>query len=306
MKKIFIHAGFAKCASTSFQEFMLTQRKILYPLSGINGAEHLSLPLKIKGVDEYTLQFFSDEWVRSSHEDMMMEIASATQETILLSSERLADLGPPQLLELMKIFSDYEIEFIFITRPMREFLDSTWRHIVFWHDYAETLDLFLETNSNIDLSDCIAKFRSMSKVHVFDLNDVLFQSSLSSLLGIDVSLGRSNAGASSELASFLQLLHHRIGSTLYKSVFTDEVKVLLRDSSSQDKSAFPAIYLHDFSHSINADRFQDFDCILQLLHQLLGPEGYKRLLGDEVILHLRDAWYSPMEQPLSAIVAGII
>lgn len=306
MKKIFIHAGFAKCASTSLQEFMLTQDKILYPLSGINGAEHLSLPLKIKGMDEYTSQFLSDEWVRNSHEDMMIEIANAAQETILLSSERLAGLAPSQLLQLINIFSDYKVDFIFITRPVRELLDSTWRHIVFWHDYAETFDLFLDSQSDFDLSDCIAKFRSISNVHVFDLNDVLFQSSLSSLLGIDVSLGRSNAGASSELACFLQLVHHRIGSTLYKSVFTHEVKVLLRDSSSQNNSAFAAIYPHGLSHSSNAGRFQDFDCILQLLHQLLGTEEYKRLLGDEVVLHLRDAWYSPMEQPLSAIVPGII
>jgi hypothetical protein len=306
MKKIYIHAGFAKCASTSFQEFMLTQHKILYPLHGINGAEHLCLPLKIMGIDEYTAQYFNDERVQGEHEAMMIEIANATQETILLSSERLANLSTPQLLELMDIFCDYDVEFIFITRPVHEFLESSWRHIVLWHDYAETLDLFLDSKCDFDMSDCIAKFGSISNVHVFDLNDVLFQSSLSSLLGINVSLGRSNAGASAELACFLQLIHHRIGSTLYKKVFTDEVKVLLRDYSSQDKGAFAAIYPHGFSHSSNADRFQDFDCILQLLHRLLGPEEYERLLGDEVILHLRDAWHKPMEEPLAAIVPGII
>jgi hypothetical protein len=230
MKKLFIHAGFAKCGSTSLQDFMITQNQILYPKSGINGAEHISLPLKVMGIDSYTLQFYQEQWVEANHKAMIEEINDSEYQTILISSERISGFSKSQALELKEIFQAYEVEIVFVKRSLADYQSSTWRHLVFKHDYAESFEHFKANSKNFSFDSTIEAFSAIFPVHIFNIDDQDYEKNLSVLLDCNINLGRSNTGISLEFANFLQSTHQRVGSSTFKKIFTKQAKDYLQNA----------------------------------------------------------------------------
>ena len=206
---------------------MITQNQIFYPKSGINGAEHLSLPLKIMGIDRYTLQFYQEQWVEANHKAMIQEIKDSECQTILISSERISTFSKSQALELKEIFQAYKVEIIFVKRSLASYQSSTWRHLVFNHDYAESFENFKANSKNFSFDDSPKAFSAIFPVHVFNIEDQDYEKNLSFLLGCNINLGRSNTGISREFANFLQSTHQRVGSLTFKKIFTTQAKNLL-------------------------------------------------------------------------------
>jgi len=227
--KMFIHVGYAKCGSTSLQEGLRNATGIFFPEAGTNvpASEHISLALFLKGVDDYTRQYISDEWVQEQH-SLMMKQVNETQQTVILSSERLISTNAAQIETLKALFPDKKIEIIIIVREIEDFLNSTWRHNVFYHDYAVDYPTYRETRVNFKFESAIQKFRQFFPVHVLNLDDKNIEQEIKDLTGADFKLPKSNVGVSQKLANFLQQQHVQMGSYLFKEIYTENVKKLIQ------------------------------------------------------------------------------
>jgi len=223
--KIFIHIGYAKCGSTSLQEALRDGSGVLFPRAGTNvpAAEHISLPLFLKGIDEYTRQYISDEWVQDNHARMMEEIAQSKQ-PVFLSSERLASLQGPEIEALKGLFAEHDVEIIIIVRNKEKYLDSTWRHAVFYHDYAVDFQAFQQKMARFEFGSIIPAFQKYFPIHLFNLDDENFERGIKELTGAQFAFGKANIGVPHKLAELLQQQHALIGSALFKEIFPTKVK----------------------------------------------------------------------------------
>lgn len=223
MRKLFLHVGFAKCGSTSLQEALSQAPGILYPKAGRHGAEHLSLPLKMRGIDDWTRQFFDDAWVEVQHRAMMEEISS-TSLNVAISSERLAALTPAQITILPELFPNFDIRIILVRRSREKYLNSTWRHAVFFHDYGHTYEAFLEKMCGFDFGNTEEKFNKVFATHIYDLDSAGFPDDLAELMETKLDFPTSNVGVPFDLAKLLQETHALLGSQSFKKVYDMRTK----------------------------------------------------------------------------------
>lgn len=223
--KLFVHVGYAKCASTSLQEALRDGSGILYPSAGrlSHQAEHISLPLHLKGLDDYTRQWISEEWVEKQHAFLMQEI-SESQIPVIVSSERLAGLQPNQIARLAQLFESYDTRILMLYRDREKYLNSTWRHVVYNHNYAVDYPSFQRLSANRQFGDIIPLFEKYFPVSAFNIDEDGFDQAIMSLTGASVSLGRVNMGVPFELAELLQRQHALLGSQSFKAIFTSDVK----------------------------------------------------------------------------------
>ena len=169
MKKIILHVGYPKCASTSLQAALYGLPNITYPRRGLNLHEHLAVPLKLKGLDAWTAKWFSQEWVDSEFEALIQEVKSASG-VVVISSERLADITPSQIDELMTCFGNVEMEALVLYRPKDDFVRSMWRHEVFRHDLAEPFDVFNKRFVEFNMLSIVPSLESRIKVNLADIS----------------------------------------------------------------------------------------------------------------------------------------
>lgn len=222
-KKLFVHAGFAKCGSTSLQAALSKSVEASYPENGRHGNEHLALALYLRGLDDWTAQWYTQEWVEQSMPAMLKEI-KGSQKPIFLSSERLAGVTAPEAQKLSELFSDYDIEVLFVIRSRDKYLDSTWRHAVFCHDYLTSREEFLEKSENFKFEDAIKLFSQYFPVHLFDLNDPRFPADFKAVTSVTLKMEYENVGAPQELIDLLQTLHRLLGTRKFKRMFPKAVK----------------------------------------------------------------------------------
>jgi hypothetical protein len=237
--KLFVHVGYAKCASTSLQEALRDGTGILYPRAGrlSSQAEHLSLPLHLKGIDDYTRQWVSDEWVQMQHAALMQEI-SESDKSVVVSSERLAGLQPDQIARMAQLFELYDTRIVILHRDREKFLNSTWRHVVYKHDYAVDYASFQELTADFQFGQIVPLFEKHFPVSMFNIEEVGFDRQIMELTGATFSLGRVNAGVPFEFAEILQQQHVALGSKTFKAIFTTDVKAtMLASWQSQTRPA---------------------------------------------------------------------
>ena len=237
--KLFVHVGYAKCASTSLQEALRDGTGILYPRAGRLSpqAEHLSLPLHLKGIDDYTRQWVSDEWVQTQHAALMQEI-SESHKPVIVSSERLAGLQPDQIARMAQLFELYDTRIVILHRDREKYLNSTWRHVVYNHDYAVDYASFQQLTADFHFGGIIPLFEKHFPVSVFNIDEVGFDRQIMELTGATFSLGRVNAGVPFEFAEILQRQHVAFGSKTFKAIFTTDVKAtMLASWQSQTRPA---------------------------------------------------------------------
>jgi hypothetical protein len=226
--KLFVHVGYAKCGSTSLQEALRDGTGILYPRSGrlSQQAEHLSLPLHLKGIDDYTRQWVSNEWVQTQHAALMREI-SESDKTVIVSSERLASLQPDQITQMAHLFEPYDTRIVVLYRDRENYLNSTWRHAVYNHDYAVDYPTFQRQTGGFDFNAIISLFEKHFPVFMFNIDDVGCDQNIMALTGASFSLRRVNVGVPFELAELLQRQHVLLGSQTFKAIFTRAVKTTM-------------------------------------------------------------------------------
>lgn len=223
--KVYIHVGYPKCGSTSLQTAIRDGTGVLYPQAGTRApdAEHISLPLYIRGIDEWTQQFISEEWVQIQHQLMMQEIARSDR-PVFISSERLSGLDAKEVQTLRDIFSGHDTEIIIVVRDREKYLDSTWRHAVFHHDFAASYPDFLKLMEDFQFEIIVPKFKKYFPVNIFNLEDKDFENDIKGLIGANFNLGFANTGVPHILAKLLQEQHALIGSRLFKDLFPMENK----------------------------------------------------------------------------------
>jgi len=231
---VLIHIGFPKCASTSLQDSFSTIKSILYPVAGRNGNEHLSLPLFLKGNDDWTRQFYSDEWVEAEHKKFMEEI-EAYSGLKVISSERLVSLNEDQIVKLKRLFSDEDIQIVAIVRDRDKFIASMWRHAVFRHDYPFSFSVFRDIMAKFDFFRPLELFRRHFPVHAINLDDVAFEDKLTEVFKFHVTLPSSNVGIGFYAAERLQKIHSICGTAAFKKFFTHDVKAQFAKMLKNDK-----------------------------------------------------------------------
>lgn len=228
MRKLFLHAGFAKCGSTSLQAALSRAPGILFPASGNHGGEHLALALVLRGIDDWTRQFFDPSWVASGYAGLMEEIRSST-ETVVLSSERLVAMTEPEILRLKALFPDFDMQVIIVRRDLQRYLASTWRHAVFRHDFGESYAAFLDRFRDFDFGNAEARFRAHFPVHSFDMDAPDYAVALGALIGIPLDMPRANVGVPMEFAMLLQQAHALLGTREFRKRFDVATKKAMLD-----------------------------------------------------------------------------
>ncbi|MCF6252843.1 MAG: hypothetical protein L3J75_16475 [Methylococcaceae bacterium] len=223
-KRLIIHIGHPKCASTSLQSALSNVGSIYYPRHGQHHFEHIAIPLKIKGLDDWTAQWLSQEWVDKEFKALVDEVNSVSDEMVVISSERLADITPDQLQEMINLFPSFNIELLLLFRPVEKYVNSMWRHAVFRHDMSEDFTEFKKKFKYFNSTACIDQHRDLVSVHSININDKEWKKSLNKLLGIDIFIPHDNVSASFECCYFLQQMHKSVGSEQFKKFFTPERK----------------------------------------------------------------------------------
>ncbi|WP_156816317.1 hypothetical protein [Oceanibaculum indicum] len=228
-RTLFLHVGFPKCGSTSLQEALSQAEGVTFPTAGRNGGEHLCLPLKLRGVDAYTSQWFSHEWVDVQYAALMDEIEAApASNSVVVSSERLASTTPEEAPVLAAMFEGWWVEVVIVRRPAERFIDSLWRHAVFWHDYAWELDVLRREMSEFSFERTQAIFAPHFPVHMLDMDSPDYEARLSALFGAPIRVGHANVGVPAALAELLQTNHRLMGSARFKAAFPYAVKEAMR------------------------------------------------------------------------------
>lgn len=223
MRKLFLHAGFAKCGSTSLQAALSVAPGIVFPKSGNHGGEHLALALALRGVDDWTRQFFDEAWAAEGLAGIMREIRADSQ-TVVLSSERLAALSEAEIARLRALFADFSIEVILVRRDLERYLSSTWRHAAFRHDFGESYDAFRDRFRSFRFDDAGARFGQHFKVHEYDMDAPGHAAALGALIGTTLVMPRANVGVPMGLATLLQQTHARLGTAEFTRRFDARTK----------------------------------------------------------------------------------
>ncbi|RKQ70175.1 hypothetical protein [Oceanibaculum indicum] len=226
-RKILLHVGYPKCGSTSLQEALTQAEGIIFPASGRHGGEHLALPLHVKGLDSWTAQWFSQEWVDTQHAALLAEIEAASG-TVVLSSERLASCSPEQVEKLDEMLDGWQVEVVIVTRQIDKFFDSLWRHAVFRHDYADNKQHMIENMPKFSFEHARKVFSPHFPVHMLDMDSPDYEDRLSALFGAPIKVGHANVGVPAALAELLQTNHRLMGSARFKAAFPYAVKEAMR------------------------------------------------------------------------------
>jgi hypothetical protein len=225
--KIHVHVGFPKCGSTSLQQAMNSADGVCYPQSGTHALEHLCLPLHLKGVDRWTAQWFSEQWVETELQKLMDEIHASSTD-VFLSSERLVSLSPDEVTGLAALLNGFDVSVLVVIRKRERFLDSLWRHAVFRHDYHVSWEDFLEKMKGFSFGDCERRFAGTFPVRVFNMDQPEYAQDLSTFLGTTVSIPHANTGVPSALAELLQRNHALLGTEQFRRSFPPQVKDAMR------------------------------------------------------------------------------
>jgi hypothetical protein len=228
MTKLFLHVGYAKCGSTSLQAALSSAPGILFPTSGNHGGEHLAFALHVRGIDDWTRQFFDQTWVDLENARLMEEIHTATN-PVVLSSERLAASTPKEIERIAEILSSFEVHVIMVKRDIGSYLNSTWRHAVFFHDYGESYNAFVDGLKNFTFGEAEEKFRAFFPVHGFSMDAPNYVEEIGALLGTKLSVSRLNIGVPMAFAELLQKTHALLGSEEFKKRFGAETKRSMLD-----------------------------------------------------------------------------
>jgi len=222
--KLIIHIGYPKSASTSLQQSLYNQNKVYYPKHGIHHYEHIAIPLKLKGLDPWTAQWISQEWVDQEFDALVSEINNSNQTTVI-SSERLTNITIEQLLKLQELFLEtIDIELLLLYRPKEEHIKSIWRHAVYRHDLDEDFSKFSKQFINFEPLDCLKKFSGHFQVHALNIKDKSWEERLNKIISTDIKLTHENMSVPYECCYFLQQIHQTIGSKRFKEYFKPEIK----------------------------------------------------------------------------------
>lgn len=223
MRKLFLHAGFAKCGSTSLQAALSVAPGIVFPKAGNHGGEHLALALALRGIDDWTRQFFDEAWVAEGLAGIMRDIRAGSQ-TVVLSSERLAALTEDEIARLQSLFPDFTIAVILVRRDLERYLSSTWRHAVFRHDFGESYDAFRERFRSFRFDDAGVRFGRHFPVHEVDMDAPGYAAALGTLIGTTLEIPRANVGVPMGLAVLLQQTHALLGTAEFTRRFDARTK----------------------------------------------------------------------------------
>jgi len=223
-KRLILHIGLPKCASTSLQRALMETNGLYFPQHGLHHFEHIAIPLKIKGLDDWTAQWFSAEWVDEQFDALVSDINSTDAQVVVISSERLADITPEQLNQLLKLFPSFEVELLLLYRPKDDFVKSMWRHAVFRHDLAEDFKAFSEGFVHFDPLGSLSVHRGTVPVHAMNIKEKGWESGLSDVLGLKLQLPVENVSAKFECCYYLQQIHKSVGSEKFKAYFNDQTK----------------------------------------------------------------------------------
>ena len=183
----------------------------------------MALALTLRGIDDWTRQFFDEPWVEKAQESMMNEINSSSG-PVVLSSERLAAMTPDQIILFKTLFAEFDIHVILVWRDVDSYLSSTWRHAVYRHDFAETYEDFLDRFENFSFGSAQTKFKQHFDVHDFNIDAADYASSLGELIGTTLEIPRANVGIPLEFAKLLQTTHALLGSEEFKKRFDSATK----------------------------------------------------------------------------------
>lgn len=146
MKTIYLHIGVGKTGTSSIQSFLSRNRNnllelgVLYPTSGLtyNG---------FKSHSHHGLAVFQSQNIpQDSHKlysELLAEIDSSTQDTVIISSEHFCYVRKSYLQELKAILSNYNIKIIFYIRNQAKLIESTFLQ---WQkagwDYSGSIENF--------------------------------------------------------------------------------------------------------------------------------------------------------------------
>lgn len=219
--RLVVHVGWAKCASTSFQRFLVEQNELVYPSAGLHGNEHLAIPLKLKGIDKWTAQWFSTDWVEQEFRNICGQVKSA-QGTVVLSSERLMDIDSEQIRALCFAVGVDNPEFVVLRRSKGKWIESIWRHAVFVDDYSGEFDEFSLPWESVDLHHFAERHGGKYKVVEFDIEHEDWMRQLGDFLGVQVVMPIENRGATFECCEVMRLLHRQVGTESFRRFFTSE------------------------------------------------------------------------------------
>lgn len=222
--RLILHIGHPKCASTSLQKALFDSDNIFFPKSGLHEYEHLAIPLKLKGIDKWTSQWFSQDWVDSEFDKLVSEI-NLSGSDVVLSSERLVDITQEQLDFLSDLFPLHELELLLIYRATQEYAESMWKHAVFRHDLSEPYDKFLLQFSTYNPTASIDCINEKYTKHIVKMGATDWIKAISSIFDFDINLTRENISAPFECCRYLQEIHQKIGSKQFKKYFTTDFKV---------------------------------------------------------------------------------
>lgn len=188
----------------------------------------MALALTLRGIDNWTRQFFDEAWVELGHAGLMGEIQSST-DTVILSSERLAAMGKDEIEALKALFFDFEIHVIMVRRDVQCYLSSTWRHAVYRHDFAESYEDFLKRFDNFSFDDAKSRFGEHFEVHDFNMDAPDYATALGTLLGTTIDIPSANVGVPMEFAQLLQRTHVLLGSEEFEKCFNASIKKSMLD-----------------------------------------------------------------------------
>lgn len=228
MRRIFLHVGFAKCGSTSLQAALSSSFGILFPTSGRHHGEHLAFALRIRGIDDWTGQFIDQSWVDTENVRLMQEIHADTC-TVVLSSERLAASTPQEIERITGVLSGFEVHIVIVKRDIESYLRSTWRHAVFFHDFGENYEAFVDQFKDFTFGEVEDKFRAVFPVHSFNMDAQNYAEEIGALLGCKLKISRQNVGVPMAFAELLQKTHVLLGSEEFKKRFDAETKRSMLD-----------------------------------------------------------------------------
>lgn len=223
MSRLLLHVGYAKCASTSLQSALAEAAGLHYPAAGRIGAEHIALPLALKGIDPWTRRFVEPDWVERELAALRAEVAAADG-TVAVSSERLIDLDDGLKPRLAALFPGRGIEVVVIRRPVGDLLRSTWCHLVVHHDLAEAWEDYSTRHAGFDLDAPVASWRQHYPVHEIDMAEAGWAGRLGEIFGTAIAIGHENRGAGMAPAVRLQQIHADLGSERFARFFTPERK----------------------------------------------------------------------------------
>lgn len=129
MKTIYLHIGYGKTGTSSIQSFLARNRErllelgILYPVAGLTydgfkSHSHHGLAVFQKSeIPEDVLHLYSD---------LLDEIESSQQNTVIISSEHFCFIKKEYLHQLKKLLSNYKIKIIFYVRNQANLIESTF------------------------------------------------------------------------------------------------------------------------------------------------------------------------------------